>query len=72
MTLCPWAKKKAILDCARLFAGRKSTARSFSLFIPAWYGCGVWFCSRGIKRAQDDSVFFGALEWWLWLGVVAE
>jgi hypothetical protein len=31
-----------------------------------------WFCSRGIKRAQDDSVFFGALEWWLWLGVVAE
>jgi hypothetical protein len=35
------AKKKAILDYARLFAGRKSTARSFSLFIPAWYGCGV-------------------------------
>jgi hypothetical protein len=57
LTICPWAKKKAILDCARLFAGRKSTARSFSLFIPAWYGCGVWFCSRGIKRAQDDSVF---------------
>jgi hypothetical protein len=22
----------------------------------------------GIKRAQDDSVFFGVLELWLWLG----
>jgi hypothetical protein len=35
------AKKKAILDYAWLFARRKSSARSFSLFIPAWYGCGV-------------------------------
>jgi hypothetical protein len=23
----------------------------------------------GIKMAQDDSVFFGVLELWLWLGV---
>ena len=22
----------------------------------------------GIKRAKDDSVFFGVLESWLWLG----
>ena len=24
--------------------------------------------ATGIKRAQDDSVFFGVLELWLWLG----
>ena len=66
------AKKKAILDYAWLFARRKSSARAFSLFIPPWYGCGVWFCSRGIKMTQDDSVFFGVLEWWWSLGVVTE
>ena len=25
--------------------------------------------TTGIKSAQDDSVFFGVLELWLWLGV---
>ncbi len=34
LTLCPCAKKKAILDYAWPFARRKSSARSFSLFIP--------------------------------------
>ncbi len=39
---------------------RWSTARSFPLFTTP-FGC-CWYqgyCSGGVKRAQDDSVFYG-------------
>ena len=36
------AKQQAIVPCAWLFGWRKSSARSFSLFMPGWNcGCGL-------------------------------
>jgi hypothetical protein len=45
------AKQQAIVPCARLFGRRKSSARSFSLFMPAGIMVMAWRCN-GHKKGS--------------------
>jgi hypothetical protein len=45
------AKQQAIVPCARLFGLRKSSARSFSLFMPAGIMVVAWRCN-GHKKGS--------------------